>query len=338
MIRFKPFSRSRDLVNSERRLAATSPCVSTLLGRLQPGRRTCFYRDQRWKSQGAYFNTCPGALSALSPNSTQPPLLQFITNTTNTTAAAAAATPSGPLCLGPVPKASEAYSSHGGPLQINPRDGNQPISEQNTPASHNALNLPLIIQRRIHAIKSMRFDVWVWHALHRCIKLQTSFMDHKRKSNFHPWLGGETDPHLQWVWSASFLSRQESVCPPSLLEWSDQSQRPSCTQQEETVHPSKLQWTDKPGQMCQVPPAQGSHQAISNGHRWTIFHSWSSSVVFSEVRLSFQELFMIFQEKKEVVRWIIYCEECFHTQKSMKKEKAFLNLRFLNLSIVHRAS
>lgn len=53
------------------------------------------------------------------------------------------------------------------------------------------------------------------------------------------------------VWFLSFLCY--SVRSPYLLEWSDGSQRPSCTQQDKTVHPVKLQWSDKPGQMCQVP-------------------------------------------------------------------------------------
>ncbi|KAK2878941.1 hypothetical protein Q8A67_019732 [Cirrhinus molitorella] len=51
----------------------------------------CFYRDQHQKIQGAYFNTCPGALSVLSPLPVhQRPPLEW---------------PS--LSLGPMPKTSE---------------------------------------------------------------------------------------------------------------------------------------------------------------------------------------------------------------------------------------
>lgn len=215
MIRFEPFSRSRDLVNSQRRLAATGPCVSTLLGRLQPGRRTCFYRDQHWKSQGAYFNTCPGALSALSPISTRlPPPSQFIT-TTN-----AAAAPSGPFCLGPVPKASQAYSSHGRPLQINPRDGNQLISEQNAPAAHNALNLPLIKHR--DSSKQLR----VCSLMSECRMHCTDASSCKLRSSNWPWTtkGNQISPSdrkgafsILFIRSVCFLPSDKASIPPSRL-------------------------------------------------------------------------------------------------------------------------
>lgn len=41
----------------------------------------------------------------------------------------------------------------------------------------------------------------------------------------------------------------------SLVQWSDVSLWPRCSQQEWTARPAKLLRFDKPGQMCQAPPA-----------------------------------------------------------------------------------
>lgn len=41
----------------------------------------------------------------------------------------------------------------------------------------------------------------------------------------------------------------------SMLQWSDVSLWPRCSQQEGTARPAKLHRFDKPGQMCQAPPA-----------------------------------------------------------------------------------
>lgn len=85
-----------------------------------------------------------------APTQLKPPLSQFITTTNAVAPPPPVALSVWALCQRP----PRAYSSHGRPLQINPRDGNQLISEQNAPATHNALNLPLIKQRE--ASKQLR--------------------------------------------------------------------------------------------------------------------------------------------------------------------------------------